>query len=71
MALLFDQQRILGPTHLETRETAALINHLQQRHRPGRQIAAKPPRQPPSPARNAPCPCGSGKRFKHCHGQRG
>ncbi|MBD0275559.1 MAG: SEC-C domain-containing protein, partial [Acetobacteraceae bacterium] len=19
--------------------------------------------------RNAPCPCGSGKKFKHCHGQ--
>jgi len=22
-------------------------------------------------ARNAPCPCGSGKKFKHCHGSRG
>jgi predicted O-linked N-acetylglucosamine transferase (SPINDLY family) len=22
----------------------------------------------PSPLRNAPCPCGSGKRFKECHG---
>mgnify|MGYP002712654623 CR=1 FL=1 len=20
-------------------------------------------------SRNAPCPCGSGKKFKHCHGQ--
>jgi len=20
-------------------------------------------------ARNAPCPCGSGRKFKHCHGQ--
>jgi preprotein translocase subunit SecA len=19
--------------------------------------------------RNAPCPCGSGKKYKHCHGQ--
>ncbi|MGH7114970.1 MAG: SEC-C metal-binding domain-containing protein, partial [Stellaceae bacterium] len=19
--------------------------------------------------RNAPCPCGSGKKFKHCHGR--
>lgn len=24
---------------------------------------------PPSP-RNGPCPCGSGKKFKHCHGRR-
>ncbi len=22
-----------------------------------------------NPARNAPCPCGSGKKFKHCHGK--
>ncbi|MEM7073938.1 MAG: preprotein translocase subunit SecA [Pseudomonadota bacterium] len=22
-----------------------------------------------SPGRNAPCPCGSGKKFKHCHGR--
>jgi preprotein translocase subunit SecA len=21
--------------------------------------------------RNAPCPCGSGKKYKHCHGQGG
>jgi preprotein translocase subunit SecA len=21
------------------------------------------------PGRNDPCPCGSGKKFKHCHGQ--
>jgi preprotein translocase subunit SecA len=26
----------------------------------------------PAPeSRNAPCPCGSGKKFKHCHGQAG
>lgn len=24
-----------------------------------------------APARNAPCPCGSGKKFKQCHGQAG
>ena len=27
-----------------------------------------PPRQGPKVGRNAPCPCGSGKKFKHCHG---
>jgi preprotein translocase subunit SecA len=34
-------------------------------------------RQPASPqiregrkvGRNEPCPCGSGKKYKHCHGQ--
>ncbi|WP_432653706.1 SEC-C metal-binding domain-containing protein [Sphingosinicella terrae] len=23
---------------------------------------------PPPASRNAPCPCGSGRKFKHCHG---
>jgi preprotein translocase subunit SecA len=22
-------------------------------------------------SRNAPCPCGSGRKYKHCHGQLG
>jgi preprotein translocase subunit SecA len=25
----------------------------------------------PPVSRNAPCPCGSGRKFKHCHGQLG
>lgn len=24
---------------------------------------------PPAPSRNSPCPCGSGNKFKHCHGK--
>jgi len=27
------------------------------------------PRSWGNPGRNAPCPCGSGKKFKHCHGR--
>ena len=23
----------------------------------------------PNISRNAPCPCGSGRKYKHCHGQ--
>jgi len=26
-------------------------------------------REHPKVGRNEPCPCGSGKKFKHCHGQ--
>jgi uncharacterized protein YecA (UPF0149 family) len=29
--------------------------------------AGSPPR--PTPGRNDPCWCGSGKKFKHCHGR--
>ena len=26
---------------------------------------------PPPASRNAPCPCGSGRKYKHCHGAAG
>jgi preprotein translocase subunit SecA len=28
-------------------------------------------REQPKVGRNAPCPCGSGKKFKQCHGRLG
>lgn len=31
--------------------------------------AAAPVRSEPKVGRNEPCPCGSGKKYKHCHGQ--
>jgi preprotein translocase subunit SecA len=41
---------------------------------PARSRKAAPGPNPADPstwgkvARNAPCPCGSGKKYKHCHG---
>lgn len=32
-------------------------------------ITAKPYRSSPSAGRNDPCPCGSGKKYKNCHGK--
>jgi preprotein translocase subunit SecA len=35
--------------------------------------AAKPKtirREKPKVGRNDPCPCGSGKKYKHCHGKK-
>ena len=33
------------------------------------QAKQKPVRVAPKVGRNEPCPCGSGKKFKHCHGR--
>jgi preprotein translocase subunit SecA len=35
---------------------------------PGVELAAPFVRELPKVGRNEPCPCGSGKKFKHCHG---
>jgi yecA family protein len=32
-------------------------------------LGAEPDTQEPQVGRNDPCPCGSGKKFKHCHGR--
>ena len=40
----------------------------------GSSLEASDPNDPSSwrnIGRNAPCPCGSGKKFKHCHGRLG
>jgi preprotein translocase subunit SecA len=34
----------------------------------GEKPAKKPVRVEEKAGRNDPCPCGSGKKFKHCHG---
>ena len=35
----------------------------------GEQVDPNDPATWHNSARNAPCPCGSGKKFKHCHGR--
>jgi SEC-C motif-containing protein len=34
----------------------------------GEPVKAAPVRKAPTAGRNDPCPCGSGKKFKRCHG---
>ncbi len=56
--------------------------HRHTRHAPARQLVTAGPHtevQPTAPIRrkrrkigkNEPCPCGSGKKYKHCHGRPG
>jgi preprotein translocase subunit SecA len=56
------------------RETTTMVlSHVELRSEPADDGQAKSdsPATPPPPqkvTRNAPCPCGSGKKYKHCHG---
>ncbi|MCF0159387.1 MAG: SEC-C domain-containing protein, partial [Bacteroidaceae bacterium] len=38
-------------------------------HRDTRERPTEPIRKQKMPGRNDPCPCGSGKKFKNCHGR--
>ena len=55
-------------------QQAAAQQQAQSARSPMDMLAAQPAAQELSPeqlegvSRNAPCPCGSGQKFKHCHG---
>ena len=53
----------LALSHVEVRQPEA-----EPAAKPAARPAAKPASQPTKVGRNEPCPCGSGKKFKHCHG---
>jgi preprotein translocase subunit SecA len=44
---------------------------LSQAHRTGEQAVTQPVRVEKKVGRNEPCPCGSGKKYKQCHGKMG
>ena len=54
------------------RETTTMVlSHVELRSEPADDGQAKsdsPATPPQKVTRNAPCPCGSGKKYKHCHG---
>jgi uncharacterized protein YecA (UPF0149 family) len=45
----------------------SLLSILMGNYATQEQIGSTPPR--PTPGRNDPCWCGSGKKFTHCHGR--
>jgi preprotein translocase subunit SecA len=58
------------PQGIETRHDPALDEiGLLQPVQPPESVNPRDPASWGKVARNAPCPCGSGKKYKHCHGQ--
>ena len=49
--------------------TAAAWPRCRGRARRSRRVDPNDPSTWGKVSRNAPCPCGSGKKFKHCHGR--
>ena len=74
------QQVKQAPAELQTkqpqqlRETKQDLSDESQRAAANRDTRERQPVQPvrndgPKIGRNDPCPCGSGKKFKNCHGR--
>ena len=54
-------------SHVEVRQPESETGAAEQASEAPRQPAAMPANRKVS--RNEPCPCGSGKKYKHCHGK--
>ena len=68
--VLEERRGVLGEEHPET--LTAMSNLAATLHDQGELTATRPPkpmhRPGPKIGRNEPCPCGSGKKYKKCHG---
>ncbi|MBQ4524661.1 MAG: preprotein translocase subunit SecA [Bacteroidaceae bacterium] len=53
----------------ETKTNLSDPNQRQAAARDTREVKREPVRAQNTVGRNDPCPCGSGKKFKHCHGK--
>lgn len=65
-------ERITNVTYTAPNETGEAESRLDERtagRRAGAGVAAAAAAGMPHVGRNDPCPCGSGKKFKHCHGK--
>jgi len=56
-------------TDLSGMETSRRNDELNGRDRQKNEKKHEPVRVGPKVGRNEPCPCGSGKKYKHCHGR--
>ena len=48
--------------------TGAILSKLPPLANEPREFAPAEGQVTPPSSRNAPCPCGSGRKYKHCHG---
>ena len=69
--------QIRTEAQLEEAETPQQVENVQYQHADydealgggAEQAGAQPATAGPKVGRNDPCPCGSGKKYKHCHGK--
>ncbi len=62
-------ERIANVTYTAPTETGEVQSTVDESTAVQRRVAAAAAGAMPRVGRNDPCPCGSGKKFKHCHGQ--
>jgi preprotein translocase subunit SecA len=63
------QARVAPPKQEEKVQTQTSRTEVQDQPREERVVKTQPARAEQKVGRNDPCPCGSGKKYKNCHGQ--
>ena len=66
------QEQVMQPVQTQHENALGMGLKGQQQPQGGNQQAGGPQpyeREKPKVGRNDPCPCGSGKKYKHCHGR--
>ncbi len=69
--------QVRSEADVEQAEAAPTVGNVQYHHADYEEALAQPAKKENKPVarsgmkvgRNEPCPCGSGKKYKHCHGQ--
>jgi preprotein translocase subunit SecA len=67
-ALQMQHAEAVSPIHAVPGPDGAGANAMEAEPRSPTPIATPFVRQVPKVGRNEPCPCGSGKKYKYCHG---
>jgi preprotein translocase subunit SecA len=64
----FDEKKAAEEQERRQRRQQMLLNQQQAQAASGGSVATQVKRDAPKVGRNDPCPCGSGKKYKKCHG---
>ena len=69
IALLLAQQDEAEPTPVTPEQIEQVVHDVEGTEPEDVSPAAAGPAVSTKVARNGPCPCGSGDKYKHCHGR--
>jgi SEC-C motif len=68
---IHDDDNVVIPDHVKEAPVLRTLERIKRRRKqlPSQELVISPLQSQTKIGRNDPCPCGSGKKFKKCHGR--